>query len=134
VAYFFLAFGLWDIFYYFWLKVFLNWPPSLFTLDVLFLIPVPWVGPVLAPMLVSLFFIVSSLLVLFFKAQGRDFTFSYLQLVGIFLGGALIFSSFIWNFKKVLEQKMPSFSWSLFLFGLFLALISFFSGFMKDFR
>ncbi len=47
--YFALAFGLWDIFYYVWLWVFIGWPPSLFTWDVLFLIPVPWLGPVLAP-------------------------------------------------------------------------------------
>ena len=48
------AFGAWDIFYYAWLWVFLGWPPSLATLDVLFLIPTIWVGPVWAPCLVSL--------------------------------------------------------------------------------
>jgi hypothetical protein len=43
------VFGIWDLFYYVWLKVCLGWPSSLLTWDVLFLIPVPWVGPVLAP-------------------------------------------------------------------------------------
>src|SRR5882724_9621043 len=43
-AYFLLLFGVWDIWYYIWLKVFLGWPASLLTWDVLFLIPVPWVG------------------------------------------------------------------------------------------
>ncbi|HXO86479.1 MAG TPA: hypothetical protein VN803_13245, partial [Gemmatimonadales bacterium] len=52
--YFAFAFGLWDIFYYVWLRVFIGWPPSLLTWDVLFLIPVPWIGPVLAPVVVSL--------------------------------------------------------------------------------
>src|SRR3990170_1940624 len=36
------SFGFWDIFYYVWLKVLLNWPPSLLTLDILFLLPVVW--------------------------------------------------------------------------------------------
>jgi hypothetical protein len=43
------AFAMWDIFYYVWLKILINWPPSLLTWDLLFLIPVPWVSPVLAP-------------------------------------------------------------------------------------
>src|SRR6266576_2064338 len=44
LLYFALAFGLWDIFYYVWLWVFIGWPPSLFTWDVLFLIPDPSCG------------------------------------------------------------------------------------------
>jgi len=51
---FLFSFAIWDIFYYVFLKVLLDWPESLFTWDVLFLIPVTWVGPVLAPVLVSL--------------------------------------------------------------------------------
>jgi hypothetical protein len=43
------AFGLWDIFYYLWLYVLVQWPPSLLTTDVLFLIPAPWIAPVLLP-------------------------------------------------------------------------------------
>src|SRR6266511_3308216 len=46
-------FGVWDLFYYVWLWVLLRWPPSPLTWDVLFLIPVPWTGPVLAPAVVS---------------------------------------------------------------------------------
>ena len=50
---FLIAFGVWDIFYYVWLKAILGWPASLLTWDVLFLIPVPWVGPVIAPVSVA---------------------------------------------------------------------------------
>ena len=39
ISYFLYSFGIWDIFYYIWLKVTLNWPPSLLTKDILFLIP-----------------------------------------------------------------------------------------------
>jgi hypothetical protein len=47
------AFGLWDIFYYVWLYVFLRWPATLATTDVLFLIPVPWIAPVYLPLAIA---------------------------------------------------------------------------------
>lgn len=53
-AYFLLSFAVWDIFYYLWLKVFINWPASVFEWDILFLIPITWLGPVLAPVLCSI--------------------------------------------------------------------------------
>ena len=48
-----IAFGVWDIFYYVFLKVIYDWPKSLFDWDILFLLPLPWWGPVLAPMSVA---------------------------------------------------------------------------------
>jgi hypothetical protein len=48
-----LAFGVWDIFYYVFLKVMCNWPRSLFDWDILFLLPLPWWGPVLAPVSIA---------------------------------------------------------------------------------
>jgi hypothetical protein len=53
-AYFLFAFAVWDLFYYVWLRATLNWPESLLTYDLLFLIPWPWVSPVLAPVIGSL--------------------------------------------------------------------------------
>jgi hypothetical protein len=53
-----LAFGVWDIFYYVFLRVIYGWPRSLFDWDVLFLLPLPWWGPVLAPMCIALLMIV----------------------------------------------------------------------------
>lgn len=47
------AFGVWDILYYVWLKVLLGWPASWLTPDILFLIPLPWWGPVLSPVLIA---------------------------------------------------------------------------------
>lgn len=63
-AYFLIAFGVWDIFYYVWLKVAIGWPASLLNWDILFLIPLPWLGPVLAPVLISVLMIMSGLLIL----------------------------------------------------------------------
>ncbi len=69
-AYFLIGFGIWDIFYYVWLKVLLNWPASLLTWDVLFLIPVPWIGPVLAPVTVACTMIGMGLTLLWLEARG----------------------------------------------------------------
>jgi len=52
------AFGFWDIFYYVFLKWLCAWPHSLFDWDILFLLPLPWWGPVLAPMSIALLMIV----------------------------------------------------------------------------
>jgi hypothetical protein len=52
-----IAFGVWDIFYYVFLKMICGWPHSLLDWDVLFLLPLPWWGPVLAPVLISLLMI-----------------------------------------------------------------------------
>lgn len=52
-----IAFGVWDIFYYVFLKTMCGWPHSLLDWDILFLLPLPWWGPVLAPVLISLLMI-----------------------------------------------------------------------------
>ena len=58
-----IMFGVWDIFYYLFLKAIYDWPKSLFDWDILFLLPLPWWGPVLAPMSVALLMIVWGTLV-----------------------------------------------------------------------
>jgi hypothetical protein len=58
-----IAFGVWDISYYVFLKVICDWPKSLFDWDVLFLLPLPWWGPVLAPVCIALLMIVWGTLV-----------------------------------------------------------------------
>jgi len=52
-AAFLVSFACWDIAYYAFLKVLDNWPSSLFTRDVYFLIPVTWIGPVITPLIIS---------------------------------------------------------------------------------
>jgi len=54
LAYATLAFGIWDIFYYVFLRVICGWPHSLLDWDILFLLPLPWWGPVLAPVAIAL--------------------------------------------------------------------------------
>ena len=70
-SFFLFCFAVWDIVYYVFLYVFLQWPPSLFTWDALFFIPVLWVGPVIAPCIVSLTMIFLTLSVVYFHRHDR---------------------------------------------------------------
>lgn len=56
-GYFVAAFGIWDIFYYVFLIPMTGWPHSLLDWDILFLIPLPWWGPVLAPTMIAVLMI-----------------------------------------------------------------------------
>ena len=62
VGYFLVAFGVWDILYYVFLMPLSGWPRSLLDWDVLFLIPLPWWGPVLAPVSIAVLMIVGGTL------------------------------------------------------------------------
>ncbi len=53
LAVFMIGFATWDLAYYLFLKILDNWPRSLFTKDVFFLIPVTWIGPILTPLIIS---------------------------------------------------------------------------------
>lgn len=53
-----LAFGTWDIFYYVFLRIISGWPRTLLDWDILFLLPLPWWGPVLAPVSIALVMII----------------------------------------------------------------------------
>jgi hypothetical protein len=119
------CFGLWDIFYYVWLWVLVRWPPSLLTWDLLFLIPVPWIGPVLAPVLVSVALVAGSLLMLRLKAQGSRLEFSAPLWMLAVAGGLLVLASFVRDYETVLRQaEPPPFHWGVFGVGVGLAMIA----------
>lgn len=119
ISYFLFAFGVWDIFYYLWLKVFINWPESLFTDDLLFLIPVPWISPVLAPVLVSITFISFSVLALNKIQSGIHIKANKISLVMVMIGVVCILISFVWNYDERINSVSPvEFLWTLFLIGL----------------
>ncbi len=54
VGAFLIGFATWDLSYYLFLRIIDDWPRSLFTRDVFFLIPVTWIGPVITPLVICL--------------------------------------------------------------------------------
>ncbi len=144
-SWFLFSFGVWDIFYYVALKLFLDWPESLLTWDILFLIPITWLGPVLAPLICSLTMIFFALTV-FTRSQAPIKIYKVFWYL-IFMGAILIFSSFIIDYtilligegyfsrggpsllepgftKAMLNYIPEKFQWGLFLAGELLIIFS----------
>lgn len=106
-GYFIVLFGIWDIFYYVWLKATIDWPASLLDWDVLFLVPLPWIGPVIAPVAVSIVMIVIGYSITRLFNKGRKFRptlFSWILAVAATL---MIIFSFIYDFGATLHYDLP---------------------------
>ena len=128
LAGFLIAFGIWDIFYYVFLRVLLGWPASLWTWDILFLWPVPWVGPVVAPLIVSASMIAAGTALLRREAQGRPICFHWLHWAAICGGGLIIVVAFCWDWRHILDGGTPrGFHWPLFVGGETLGVAGFLS-------
>ena len=112
-ATFAIAFGAWDISFYIFLKVLLDWPASLFTWDILFLVPVPWAGPVLAPVIVSLSMIAAGIWHLRRPGSPR-----LAHWAGIAFGAAVIILSFTLDYRNLMAGGVPRpFPWPVFAIG-----------------
>lgn len=113
------AFGIWDICYYFWLWVFIGWPTSLGTTDLLFLLPVPWVAPVLAPILVSVALITFGLIVAHRARRGELLILKPIHWLLLIAGGLVVILSFTLDARHIRDGAMPSsFAWPVFLAGM----------------
>jgi len=88
---FFYVFGVWDIFYYVFLKALLGWPSSFVEMDVLFLIPGVWAGPVLAPLICSFTMIALAALIERGLAAAENFRLSVKEWGLLWTGAAAIF-------------------------------------------
>ena len=118
LAAFLVVFGTWDLSFYAFLKLLFDWPDSLLTWDLLFLIPVPWAAPVLAPVLVSLSMIGAGFLYLTREWMGRPVRLEPLHWVGFFASGLVLCLAFTWDFRNVSAGGMPRpFHWPLFAVG-----------------
>jgi hypothetical protein len=121
-AAFAVAFGIWDIAFYAFLRLMIHWPESLSTWDILFLIPLPWVGPVWAPMLVALSMIVCGLISL--RLGGLRL--GALHWLGILAGALIIVLAFMWDFRNTTAGGIPNpFNWPVLLAGEAVGLMSF---------
>jgi len=112
-AWFIYCFAIWDIFYYVFLKALINWPGSLMTWDILFLIPTIWTSPVLAPVITSLTMILLALVIVHFSYK------TYLKISwkdwGFLIAGSLVLiMAFTWDYSKyVLTNHSFSKIWTI---------------------
>lgn len=103
-AYFIYAFAIWDIFYYIFLKWTLHWPSSLLTWDLLFLIPWPWIGPVIAPVICSLIMILMAVLIINFNDAGKKLNISWKEWTLIIVGMILVLYTWLIDYGKLIIQ------------------------------
>jgi hypothetical protein len=94
-AWFCICFGVWDIFYYVFLKAILDWPATIIDWDILFLIPVVWVGPVLAPCMVSLGLIGLGCALLYRRHHDPSFAPERWQWVSLIASGVVVLYTFV---------------------------------------
>jgi len=126
VAYFMTIFAVWDIFYYVWLKVLLGWPASIMDWDVFFLIPVPWAGPVLAPVLVSLALLIFAGLIIYRDRAAKPIMTTLWDWFGFCAAGFIVVASFCIPGPHISQADYASyFSWVLFAIGLLAAVALF---------
>ena len=132
-AYFMLSFGIWDIFYYIWLKALINWPASIFDWDILFLIPLPWISPVIAPVSVSLLMIVFSILIASSIQKGCDFKPALISGILALSGIVLILYSFMHDINATLHQQIPKpYRYELLVIGDILFVAAFLTAYVKS--
>ncbi len=99
-SWFIFSFATWDIFYYVFLKLLLDWPESLLTWDILFLIPVTWVGPVIAPVLLSFVMVLFALIIFHFTYRMEEVKVGKLNWSLLIIGSLIIIISFTIDYTR----------------------------------
>ena len=118
-GWFSVLFGIWDIVYYLGLWLALRWPSSLLTWDILFLIPLIWVGPVLAPVLISLALIGAGYVILHHETRRTRIVLGRGDWVFLWTALGFCLYSFMANHPRVYGGGLPEqFPWVPFLIGL----------------
>ena len=130
-GYFVMMFGVWDIFFYVWLKATINWPSSLVEWDVLFLLPIPWIGPVIAPVLVALMMAIAGFLIIRSFAQGHTFRPTPLGWLLAITGTAAILYSFMRDTGAGFHEQMPQ---PYLYYLLAIGLVLYIAGFVHCYR
>ena len=120
-----IVFGTWDIAYYVFLHLISGWPKTLFDWDILFLLPLPWWGPVIAPVSIAVVLVLWGTLATQSDAPGTDARWAWgLASVGSTLALA-VFMVDAWralpNGRDAVLRVLPTaFNWPLFSVALLL--------------
>lgn len=122
-CFFMVAFGVWDIFYYIWLWIMVSWPENLMTWDLLFFVPLPWVGPVIAPVLIALAMWIAGSLIIYYDEKYCAIDWRWYDWFIESGCALLIIVAFCWDWKNIIRipdgvarNGIPnSFAWWLYL-------------------
>jgi hypothetical protein len=99
LAWFVYSFAVWDIFYYVFLKLLIDWPASLLEWDILFLLPVTWTGPVLSPLIVCILMISLAAVILYSSYRGVDTKLRVIEWIIMTTGALIVVVSFTWDYS-----------------------------------
>ena len=121
-----IAFGVWDVLYYVFLRMMSGWPTSVLDWDILFLLPLPWWGPVLAPVSIAFLMIVWGTFTTQFPDATVETSRSTLVWTLTFIGVALALYVFMADAVHVLPRGLDAtrqvvpvdFNWPLFFVAL----------------
>jgi len=132
VGFTFITFGLWDIFYYVWLRIFIGWPQSILEPDLLFLIPLPWWGPILAPVLIALLMVIGGIFAVIKVEKNRPLHIDAWSWVCLITGVLILLYTFMADAlialpadASTLSSLKPSqFNWPVYFLGFSLSVIA----------
>ena len=106
-AWFIYTFAVWDIFYYIFLYLIIDWPVSIMDWDVLFLLPMMWVGPVWSPVLLALLMIVLAYSILYSSKLGNTKQIGW-KAWTLFISGSIIcIIAFCQDFYRYMRSSFP---------------------------
>jgi hypothetical protein len=125
-GYFLVAFGVWDVFYYVFLKIICGWPNSLLDWDILFLLPLPWWGPVIAPVTIAALMVVTGTMLTQFNQIAQSNLPGRWAWISNLIGALLALYVFMADAIRVMEHGseavrtlLPApFNWTLFLIAI----------------
>ena len=125
-AYFLAIFAVWDIFYYIWLKLILDWPASIMEWDILFLIPTIWASAVLYPVIISVIMLAFAVLILHRDAIGKPINVTPLDWLIFSAASVVIVISFCNTGRHIADADYKAyFYWPIFAFGAATAVATF---------
>jgi hypothetical protein len=111
---FLLSFGIWDLSYYAALKLVVGWPDSLSAWDILFLIPVPWVAPVWAPVTIATLFVAAGSYL--FWTSERERRYRWPDIGVLVASGLLTIAAFLVESRAAIDHRVPE-RFPVWLFG-----------------
>ena len=106
-AWFIYLFAIWDIFYYVFLKIMLGWPESWLTWDILFLLPLPWVGPVAAPLINSFTIILLAVVIISISRRGIPAGIRPQEWLMLLAGSVITILTYTLDYIQYMLERFP---------------------------